>query len=1044
MAGAIKGITVEIGGDTTKLGKALAEVNKKSKDLQTELKGVEKLLKFNPGNVTLLKQKQDILNESISETKTKLDALKQAMAKIDAGEVEVTEEEYRNLQREIIATEGKLKNLTGRLKDFGSVGAQQIAAVGEKMKTVGDKISSAGEKMLPATAAITGIGAASVAVASTFESSMSQVAATMGMTSDEINNGSEDYQKLEKAARDMGSATKYSASEAADALNYLALAGYDVDKSVETLPTILNLAAAGGIDLADASDMVTDAMSALGLETSQASNFVDQMAKTSQKSNTNVAQLGEAILTVGGTAKNLAGGTTELNTALGILADNGVKGAEGGTALRNIILSLSAPTDKAADAMEALGLQVYDAQGNMRPLNDIFNDLNGTLSTMSQGEQTQVLNEIFNKVDLKSVNALLANSGQRFDELSGYIDNADGAAAAMADTMNNNLSGQITILKSALEEAGISIGQALLPIIKSLVSIIQSLTDKFNSLSPATKMIIVIISGIVAAIGPLLIIVGKVISSVGTILTFAPKIVSGINTIKSGVTALFGVIAAHPVVAIITAIIAAVVLLYTKCEWFRDGVNAVLSKIQEIATTVSNALVTFFTETIPNAIASVVSFFQALPGNIQNAISNLVSIVTNVFTNVKNTIFSVAENIYANLPAGFQLVVQNVQTILQNMVAIFQNIFNIVKTVVETAISVVKAVFTGDFSSIPGIVSEGLEKVRQFFANILDAAVTIVVNMIASVINYFRGMVETWVQIFNNLKTTLSTWWNNLKTTFTTMVTNIITSVVNFFSQLPSKIYNAIVGAISRVQSWGSSMLSTAKTAASNLVSSVISFVSQLPTKIANAIKGAITAVSSWGSQMLSTAKSKMSAVVSGIVNCFSSLPSKMVSIGKNVIRGVINGIGSMVSSLYNSIKSALSGLVNKAKSALGIHSPSRVFRDAIGAMIPPGIALGVKKTEDQATGAVDDMINDLTDQEVEINGATINRKLNTTFGNPEGAANVAKALDAVSLMTMLQNILDKLGRLQVVLDSGELVGGIIDEIDGGLSDKYSKIARGW
>ena len=1043
MTGAIKGITVEIGGDTTKLGKALAEVNKKSKDLQTELKGVEKLLKFNPGNVTLLKQKQDILNKSISDTKIKLDALKQAMAKIDAGEVEVTEEEYRNLQREIIATEGKLKNLTGQLKDFGSVGAQQIAAVGEKMKTVGDKISSAGEKMLPATAAITGIGTASVAVASTFESSMSQVAATMGMTSDEINNGSEDYQKLEKAARDMGSTTKYSASEAADALNYLALAGYDVDKSVETLPTILNLAAAGGIDLADASDMVTDAMSALGLETSQADKFVDQIAKTSQKSNTNVAQLGEAILTVGGTAKNLAGGTTELNTALGILADNGVKGAEGGTALRNIILSLSAPTDKAAAAMKDLGLQVYDAQGNMRPLNEIFQDLDGTLSTMSQGEQTQVLNEIFNKVDLKSVNALLANSGQRFDELSGYIDNADGAAAAMADTMNNNLSGQITILKSALEEAGISIGQALLPIIKSLVSVIQSLTDKFNSLSPATKMIIVIISGIVAAIGPLLIIVGKLISSVGTIMTYAPKIVSGIKTIGSGLQGLFGIIAANPIIAIITTIIVAVVLLYTKCEWFRDGVNKILSVIQEVATTVFNALVTFFTETIPNAIDSVVSFFQELPDKIQNAISSLVSIVSDIFTQIQTTISTIAQNIYNSLPTGFQLVVQNVQTILQNMVMIFQNIFGIVQTVVQTAISVIKAVFTGDFSSIPSIVSSGLEKIREFFANILDAAVTIVVNMIASVINYFRGMVESWIQIFNNLKTTLITWWNNLKTTFTTMVTNIITSVVNFFSQLPSKIYNAIRGAISRVQSWGSNMLSTAKTAASNMVNGVISFVSQLPSKIYNAIRGAISKVSSWGSQMLSTATSKMRSVASGIVNCFSNLPSKMVSIGRNVIRGVINGIGSMVGSLYNSIKSALSGLVNKAKSALGIHSPSRVFRDAIGAMIPPGIALGVKKTEDQATDAVDDMINDLTDQEVKINGATINRKLNTTFGT-EAMTSATKPLDPVSLMSMLQNILNKLGSLQVVLDSGELVGGMLDKIDDGLSDKYDKISRGW
>lgn len=195
---------------------------------------------------------------------------------------------------------------------------------------------------------------------------------------------------------------------------------------------------------------------------------------------------------------------------------------------------------------------------------------------------------------------------------------------------------------------------------------------------------------------------------------------------------------------------------------------------------------------------------------------------------------------------------------------------------------------------------------------------------------------------------------------------------------------------------------------------------------------------------MLSTARSAMSSVVNGIVSTFSGLPGRMVSIGRNVIQGVINGITGSVGRLYSSIKNAVSGLVDKAKSALGIHSPSRVFRDAIGAMIPPGIALGVKKTEDQATGAVDDMINDLTDQEVEINGATINRKLNTTFGNSEGAANAAKALDAVSLMTMLQNILNKLDRLKVVLDSGELVGGIIDEIDGGLSDKYSKIARGW
>ena len=145
------------------------------------------------------------------------------------------------------------------------------------------------------------------------------------------------------------------------------------------------------------------------------------MAKASSKSNTSVAQLGEAILTVGGTAKTLSGGTTELNMALGVLADNGIKGAEGGTALRNMILSLSAPTDKAAAQLKALGVEAFDAEGNLRPLHETFGDLNGALSTMTQEEQTQALNEIFNKTDLKSVNAMLGTSAERFGELSESI-----------------------------------------------------------------------------------------------------------------------------------------------------------------------------------------------------------------------------------------------------------------------------------------------------------------------------------------------------------------------------------------------------------------------------------------------------------------------------------------------------------------------------------------------------------------------------------------------------------------------------------------------
>lgn len=314
-----------------------------------------------------------------------------------------------------------------------------------------------------------------IAVGSGFEASMSQVAATMGITS-----AAEEFDVLSNAAKEMGETTKFSASQAGEALNYLALAGYDAEKAVSALPTVLNVAAAGGMELAAASDMITDAMSALGLETSQMSDFADKLAVTSQKSNTSVSQLGEAILTVGGTAKNLAGGVTEMNTVLGILADNGIKGAEGGTALRNIILSLTAPTNTAAEAIDGLGVAVFDNEGKMRGLQDIIYDLNDALGTMTDADKSQALSDIFNKVDLKSVNALLGTSAERFDELSGYIDNCSGAAADMASTMDDNLKGDLTIMQSALEGLGIAAYEKFQSPMRSAV---QSITEDIGTLS---------------------------------------------------------------------------------------------------------------------------------------------------------------------------------------------------------------------------------------------------------------------------------------------------------------------------------------------------------------------------------------------------------------------------------------------------------------------------------------------------------------------------------------------------------------------------------
>ena len=324
---------------------------------------------------------------------------------------------------------------------------------------------------------LAGLAKSSVSVGMNFDASMSQVAATMGTTVDQIDN-------LTKVAKEMGSTTKFTATQAADALNYLALAGYDADKAAEVLPSVLNLAAAGGMDLAYASDLVTDAMASLNIEANKQNvdDFGNKLAMAASKANANVSQLGEAILTVGGTAANLKGGTTELTTALGLLANVGIKSAEGGTHLRNIILSLQSPTDDATKLMQKLGLQVYDAQGNMRGLNEILSDLNGALDGMTQGQKDSIINQLFNKTDLAAVNGLLAAQGEQWDTLAAQIDSADGAMGQMAETQIDNLQGAMTIMSSAFEGMQLAVYNELEP---TLTEAVKWGTDCLTQLTTA-------------------------------------------------------------------------------------------------------------------------------------------------------------------------------------------------------------------------------------------------------------------------------------------------------------------------------------------------------------------------------------------------------------------------------------------------------------------------------------------------------------------------------------------------------------------------------
>ena len=358
---------------------------------------------------------------------------------------------------------------------FGSgFAAKMKGAIGAGAVFVGGLLANMATQALNALGQFVGD---SIQTGMNFDTAMSQVAATMGTTVDKIQN-------LQDFAQDMGATTAFSATQAAEALNYMALAGYSAEESMTALPSVLNLAAAGSIDLARASDMVTDAQSALGLSFEDLDGFVDQLAKTASTTNTSVEQLGDAILTVGGTAKIMKGGTEELNQVLGLLADNGIKGSEGGTALRNMLLSLASPTDEASKTLQALGVSVFDAEGNMRSMQDIMQDLNLAMSDMTSEERTQAIANIFNKRDLKSVEALLGTNAQRWNEVADAIDNAQGAAQAMADTQLDNLAGDVTLFQSALEGLQIELFHGIEPALRGFV---QNATGALGEFTEGVK-----------------------------------------------------------------------------------------------------------------------------------------------------------------------------------------------------------------------------------------------------------------------------------------------------------------------------------------------------------------------------------------------------------------------------------------------------------------------------------------------------------------------------------------------------------------------------
>lgn len=1067
-SGTIRGITVEIGGDTTKLGKAIEDSEKKSRALQLELKDVQKMLKFDPSNVELLTQKQAILTNNIKETSDKLDVLKEAEAQVIAQfqRGEVAEEQVRALQREIIKTEGVLGNMKSELSSTETALtnlANGVEVVDRNTREYRESIKDAEQELesfkgkaseafdtLKVGAGIIGgamvaTGGYALKLTTDFDQAFNSMIAQTGATEDEINELNTAMEGV--YANNFGESIEDVANSMAIVKQNTKLAGGELQKTTEDALLFRDVF---GFEVEESTRSATMLMQQFGLTADQAYNLMAQGAQDGLNKN---GDLMDVINEYSVHFEQMGFDAEEMFNIL-------IAGSESG----------AFSVDKVGDAFKEFGIRVKDeSDATKGAFKQLGLDADVMSKAFAKGGDDAVdaylaVNEALIGLDdpLKQNQLGVALYGTMWEDLGstviGEMANFGDQFNSTRDTMKSINEVKYDDIGSALQGLGRTLEtDVILPLGEELKPVVEDAIEYVKSNGPAIKDVL---SELVSKVGDF---VGFVVNNGPTIISLLAGIgagmlawnvasmingvvtaISAYRKVNEGATiaqALFNaVLNANPIMLIVTAVIAVVTALAVFIAT-NDDARAkfveIWNKIKEVGEVVLDALATFFTETLPNAIQTAIDWFVQLPGKIQNAISNLVTSVTTIFTNIKNTIFTIAQEIYNNLPSGFQLVIQNIGTILQNMANIFTNYFNIIKTIVQTVIDVIKAIFSGDFSSIPGIVLKALTKIREYVSNILDSAVTIIVNIIAIIINYFRGLGETWINIFKNIGSKLSTWWTNLKTSFTNMAKNVIDAVINWFVQLPGKIYNAIVGAISKVQSWGSSMLSAGKTAINNLVNNVVTIAKSLPEKIYNGIKNAVSKVKSWGSELVSAGKNAINNMITNVTSTAKSLPGKFKEIGKNVIEGIKSGITGALSGLYSKIKSGLSGLVDKAKDALGIHSPSRVFANIVGKQIPAGIAKGIEDNTDIADDAVYDMTDDLTKQALNLNGATINRQLTTTF-------NTKVPDNTTSLLNKLDSIYEKLSRLQIVLDTGTLVGETIDAYDRALSNKQTQLSRGW
>lgn len=807
-----------------------------------------------------------------------------------------------------------------------------------------------------ASAAASAFGLASLKTGQEFDSAMSQIAATLGITSsdiaDNVNGAGDTFDALRKKAQEMGAATNFSASQAADGLNILAMSGYSAEDSISMIEDVLHLAAAGSMDMAQAAGYVSGALKGFGASSKDAGKYADLMAKGATLANTSVSQLGEAMSSGAAGAAAYGQEADSMTVALLRLAEQGDVGAAAGTALSAAMKNLYTPTDQAKKALQELGVAAYDQNGAARDFNDVVNDLSGALSGMTAEQQAAYKSTIFGIQGLDAFNKMtvtgIDKQNQWAEALSHASDGA-GETAKQYETMTDNLQGDLDILSSAFDGLKIAVSDTLMGTTREFVQFgsdsLAAVTEGFQNggiagamealggvISDGLGMITEKLPMVVeAGLGLLKALIQGIVDNTPLLIQSALDIVLMLgNTLKENI---------QPMADAATEIITAL------ADWLGEYSSVLIGTAADIIV----QLVTSLTdpENLGKIIGSALTMIEYLAEGLIDAVPKLIEAVPVLIDNIVTT---VSENLPKILESGIELVEMLVQGFIDNIPLVVESFTKILETIttfitehlpeiLESGIDLLIAIMDGIIDAIPTLV-DALPRVIEAIVNfvtqnlpvIIQTGITLLMKLAEGIIQNLPAIIQAMSTILTNLVQYIA---NNLPMIIQSGISLLMAIIEGMIDHLPDIIEATIDVVLAIVDALLDNLDLLIEAAIEIIVALAGGLIEAIPKLIA-----------------------KIPEIIEAVINAF--LETDWLDVGRQIIEGIGSGIVNFASGLWQKAKDAAKGALDGIKNFLGINSPSRVFRDQVGKMIGEGLAEGIDKSAVEAVKSAESMAEDV------------------------------------------------------------------------------------